>query len=76
LRVEIVLNFQHYGDVSKVEHVEAELRKLSPSELPEVRGWLNDFVEDGMEFTPEFESVVRESERELKSGVLPRTRKP
>ena len=62
--------------MSKIEQVEAELQKLSRTELRQVRDWLNDFVEDGMPFTDEFETAIQESERELKSGALPRTRKP
>jgi hypothetical protein len=57
----------HFGDVSKIEQVEAELQKLSPRELQQVRDWLDDFVEDRMEFTPQFESAIGESERENQS---------
>ena len=62
--------------MSKVEQLEVELQKLSPTELRQVRDWLDDFVEDRLEFTPEFESAIRESEREMDSGVQPRVRKP
>jgi hypothetical protein len=62
--------------MSRVKQIETELEKLSIDELKEVREWLNDFVEDRMEFTPEFESMIRESENEMKSGIRPRVRKP
>jgi hypothetical protein len=62
--------------MSKVEQIEVELEKLTPSELRQVHDWLNDLVEDGLKFTPEFESAVQESEREMGSGVQPRVRKP
>ena len=62
--------------MSKVEQIEVELQKLSRAELQQVRDWLDDFVEDGMEFTGEFESAIRESEREMRSGLQPRVRKP
>jgi hypothetical protein len=62
--------------MSRVERIETELEKLSAAELRQVREWLDDFVEDRMEFTPEFESSVQESEREMNSGVRPRVRKP
>ena len=62
--------------MSKLERIEAELKQLSAAELRQVREWLDDFVEDGREFTPEFESAVRESEREMASGIQPRVRKP
>jgi hypothetical protein len=62
--------------MSKVEQVESELRKLSATELRQVRDWLDDFVEDQMEFTPEFEASIRQSESEMKSGARPRVRRP
>ncbi|HEY3853796.1 MAG TPA: hypothetical protein VGO67_05320 [Verrucomicrobiae bacterium] len=62
--------------MSKVEQVESELRKLSPAELQQVRDWLEDFVEDQMKFTPEFESSIRKSELEMKSGQRPRVHRP
>jgi hypothetical protein len=62
--------------MSKVERLEAELQTLSPAELKRVRDWLNDFVEDRMEFAPEFEAAIQESEREMAAGLRPRVRKP
>jgi hypothetical protein len=62
--------------MSKVERLEAELQTLSPAELKRVRDWLNDFVEDRLEFTPEFEAAIQESEREMAAGLRPRVRKP
>jgi len=62
--------------MSKVEQIEAELQSLSPEELRRVRDWLNDFVEDRLEFRPEFEAAIQESEREMAAGLRPRVRKP
>jgi hypothetical protein len=62
--------------MSKVERLEAELQTLSPAELKRVRDWLNDFVEDRLEFTPEFEAAIQDSEREMAAGLRPRMRKP
>jgi hypothetical protein len=62
--------------MSRVEQIEAELEKLSAAELREVRDWLDEFVEDRLEFTAEFESAIRQSEREMESGLQPRVRKP
>ena len=61
--------------MSKVEQIESELEKLSPAELRQIRDWLDDFVEDQMNFTPEFESAIQESEQEMKAGMKPRVRK-
>ena len=66
----------HAVPMSKVEQIEADLQSLSPAELKRVRDWLDDFVEDRLEFTPEFEAGIQESEREMAAGLLPRVRKP
>ena len=42
--------------------MELELRKLSQAELRQIREWLDDFIEDELEFTAEFrkfDSAVR-----------------
>ena len=62
--------------MSKVEQIEAELQSLSPAELKRVRDWLNDFVEDRLEFSEDFEAAIQESEREMAAGLRPRARKP
>jgi hypothetical protein len=54
--------------MSKVEQIEAELQSLSPPELKRVRDWLDDFVEDRLEFREDFEAAVQESEREMAAG--------
>ena len=61
--------------MSRVKQIETELEKLSIAELNEVREWLDNFVEDRMEFTPKFEATIHESEKEMKSGIRPRVRK-
>ena len=62
--------------MSKVEQIEAELQTLSPTELKRVRDWLDDFVEDRLEFKEDFEAAIQESEREMAAGLRPRVRKP
>jgi hypothetical protein len=62
--------------MSKVEQIENDLKNLPPDELRKIRDWLNDLLEDQLEFTPEFEADVRESEREMLAGLRLRTRKP
>ena len=47
--------------VSKVEQMESELRKLSQAELRQIREWLDDFIEDELEFTAEFENSIQQS---------------
>lgn len=62
--------------MSKVAQVEAELEKLSQAELRQVRDWLDDIIEDDAKFTPEFESSIQKSEREMAKGLRLRTRQP
>jgi len=54
--------------VNKIDSIEAELQTLSLEELQQVREWLEDFVEDRLSFTPEFEAAIRESEQEMAAG--------
>ena len=60
--------------MSKVAQIEAELGTLSQAELRQVRDWSDDLIEDDLEFTPEFESAIQQSEREPAKGLRPRTR--
>ena len=62
--------------MSKVEQMEAELRKLSQTELRQIREWLDDVIEDGLEFTPEFEESIRQAERDMAQGKSARVREP
>ena len=62
--------------MSKVEQIEAELQSLSPADLKRVRDWLDNFVEDRLEFREDFEAAVQESERDMAVGLRPRVRKP
>ena len=60
--------------MSKVEQVESELRKLSQDELRQIREWLDDIIEDEMEFKPEFEQTVQQAERDMANGKSPDAR--
>jgi hypothetical protein len=51
--------------MTKVAQIEAQLEKLSQAELRQVRDWLDDIIEDELEFTPEFESAVQQSAKEM-----------
>jgi hypothetical protein len=68
----------HYNSnaMSKVEQMEAELRKLSQMELRQIREWLDDIIEDELEFTPEFERAIQQSERDMVDGQSSRVREP
>jgi hypothetical protein len=62
--------------VSKVEEMEGELRKLSQAELRQIREWLDDMIEDELQFTPEFERAVEQAERDMADGKSARVREP
>jgi hypothetical protein len=72
----VARNSLHRAGVSKVEQMESELRKLSPTELRQIREWLDDFIEDELEFTPEFEDSIQQSERDRAAGRAARVREP
>ncbi|MEO5719254.1 MAG: hypothetical protein ABIR29_11890 [Chthoniobacterales bacterium] len=62
--------------MSKVEQMEAELRKLSQAELRQVRAWLDDLIEDELEFSPDFERAIQQSEQDMSEGGSARVREP
>jgi molecular chaperone GrpE (heat shock protein) len=62
--------------VSKIEQMESELRKLSQAELRQIREWLDDFIEDELEFTAEFENSIQRLERDMAAGKAARVREP
>ena len=62
--------------VSKVEQMETELRKLSQAELRQIRAWLDDMIEDELEFTPEFERSIQHAERDMAERKSARVREP
>ncbi|HEY2567812.1 MAG TPA: hypothetical protein VGI25_00685 [Candidatus Udaeobacter sp.] len=62
--------------MSKVERVESELRKLSQAELRQIRAWLDDIIEDELEFTPEFQHSIEQAERDMADRKIARVREP
>jgi hypothetical protein len=62
--------------MSKVEQMETELRKLSQAELRQIREWLDDMIEDELEFTPEFERSIEQAEGDMAGGKSARVREP
>jgi len=62
--------------MSKVERMESELRNLSQAELRQVREWLDDIIEDELEFTSEFEHSIEQAERYMADRKVARVREP
>jgi hypothetical protein len=76
LALEVKKNSFNHLHVSKVEQMESELRKLSQAELRQIRGWLDDLIEDELEFTPEFERSIQQAERDMADKKSARVREP
>jgi len=55
--------------------IEAQLQTLSRPELKQVRDWLDDVVEDDLDFTDEFEAKIQASETDMEAGRPSRTRR-
>jgi hypothetical protein len=58
--------------MSTVQEIQAAMKTLAPDELKRVREWLDNFIEDQLEFTGEFEAKIAESEGEMRDGKRPR----
>ena len=52
------------------------MSKLSQAELCQIREWLDDLIEDELQFTPEFERAVEQVERDMAGGKSARVREP
>jgi hypothetical protein len=62
--------------MSTVQEIESALRQLRPDEMRAVRDWIDEILEDQLEFTPEFAAKIARSEQEMAQGLKPRTRQP
>ena len=56
--------------------MEAELRKLSQAELRQIREWLDDLIENDLQFTPDFERSIQRAEHDRDEGKNARVREP
>ena len=62
--------------MSTVQEIEAAIKKLAPRELQRVHEWLEDFIEDQMEFTDEFKGEIARAKADLANGIHSRIVKP
>ena len=60
--------------MSRVQKIEAELQGLSREEALQVRDFLENLLEDQLQFTQEFEDKILKSEREMVAGKYSRIR--
>lgn len=54
--------------MSKLETIEAEIRGLSRTEIETLRDWIENYLEDQLEFTPEFRASIERGEADLREG--------
>ena len=54
--------------MSKIEAIEAEVRKLSPEQALELQNWLADYLEDEAELNPEFVASIERGQADLREG--------
>lgn len=62
--------------VTKVQAIENAIKQLNPDEVRQVRAWLDDFLEDQLEFTDEFRAKVERSRQAMLAGERPRVSQP
>ena len=62
--------------MSKIQEIESAIQrlKLTAAELRQIRDWLNNILEDELEFTDDFEAKIRQSERDIADGKFTRSR--
>ena len=58
-----------------LEQVESDVRMLPPEKQEELREWLENMLEDRLEFTDAFKAQIERGEQDLREGRL-RIRKP
>ena len=64
-----------YGaGMSSVQEIEAAIKQLSREEMRQVRDWLENVLEDQLEFTDEFKAKIEQSEREMAAGIRARVK--
>jgi hypothetical protein len=61
--------------MSTVEEIEAAIPRLSRAEIEELRGWIDDFLEDQLELTGVVRRKLDESKAEIAAGKFS-TRQP
>ena len=54
--------------MSKLETIEAEVRKLPLDDVVKLQDWLSDYLEDTAELNPEFVKSVERGNAELQGG--------
>ena len=61
--------------MNTLREIEAAVPKLTPREIAELRAWLDDNFEDGLELTEQVKAELGEARRDVAEGRV-RTRQP
>ena len=67
-RVDATRQRVHLHAMSTVAEIETAITKLSPNEAEEVREWLEQWIEDQREITPEFLASIERGNADLAEG--------
>ncbi len=51
--------------MSKLEQIEEQVKGLSVAEQQTLRDWLDDILEDELEFTDEFKAKIERAKRDI-----------
>ena len=51
--------------MSAVEVIEERIKQLPPAEVAELRGWLDEYLEDLQPLSPEFVASIERGQRDL-----------
>ena len=54
--------------MSMLEQVEEQVKRLSPAEQEALRDWLDNMLEDELEFTDEFKAKIERAKRDIAEG--------
>jgi mRNA-degrading endonuclease RelE of RelBE toxin-antitoxin system len=58
-----------------LERIEKEVKQLSKAEQESLRDWLENMLEDDLEFRDEFKAKIERGEQDIRAGRV-RIRKP
>jgi hypothetical protein len=62
--------------MSSVQEIENAIKQLSPEEMKQVRDWLENVLEDQLEFSDEFKAEIEEAKANIAQGIRGRVRRP
>ena len=58
-----------------LQRIEEQVKQLSKAEQESLRDWLENMLEDDLEFTDEFRAKIERGEQDIRAGRV-RIRKP